>query len=56
MSQLGITGYTIKHINDGNEFMSSFDVPEAKDIRVILNPHIIEGGKVRYTLVTPNAN
>lgn len=56
MDQVGITGYTIKQIDDGSEFMTSFNVPEAKDIKVILDPHFVDGGKVRFLQVSSSAN
>lgn len=56
MDQVGITGYTIKHIDDGPEFLTSFDVPEAKNVKVILDPHFVDGGKVRFLQVSPSAN
>lgn len=45
MGQIGVTEYRVKQVDDGHEFMSSFDVPQAKDIRVIL-----------FTQVAPTAN
>ena len=56
MTQVGITGYTIKKIEDGPEFMTSFNVPEASNIKVILDPHFVDGGRVRFLQVTPNVN
>jgi hypothetical protein len=45
MSRLDIRDYTIKQVDDGPDFLTSFDVPEASDIRVILDPYCIEGGR-----------
>lgn len=56
MSRVGVTGYTIKKVIDGAEFMNSFMTQEAKDIRVILDPHFIEEGRVRFQQVIPTQN
>jgi len=56
MTRVGITDYTVKQITDGAEFMSSFSDQGSKDIRVILDPHFIEEGRVRFQQVIPNQN
>lgn len=56
MAIVGITGYTIKQVEDGPEFLTSFDVPEARNIRVILDPHFVEGGRLRFFQVAPSAS
>jgi hypothetical protein len=56
MARLNIRDYKIKQVDNGPEFLTSFDVPEASNMRVILDPHFIEGGKVRFTQVVPNAS
>ena len=56
MDRLHIQRYTIKQVNDGPDFLTSFDVLGAEHIKVIIDPHFIEGGKVRFTQVVPNAS
>jgi len=56
MDRLHIQRYTIKQVEDGPDFLTSFDVPGAEHIKVVLDPHFIEGGRVRFTQVVPNAN
>lgn len=56
MEVLGILGYTVKQIDDGQDFMSSVSSSSAQDIRVILDAHFTEGGKIRFTQVVPSSN
>lgn len=56
MARVGIFEYSIKKVEDGREFLTSFEVQGAEDIRVILDPHFIAGGKVRFTQVTQDSN
>ena len=56
MVRLKIQDYSIKQVQDVHEFLTSFDVPEASDVRVILDPHFIAGGKVRFTQVSKDIN
>ncbi len=56
MVQIGVTEYRVKQVDDGREFMSSFDIPQARDIRVILNPRYIAPGRIRFTQVAPTAS
>ena len=51
MARIGVFSYSVKQIEDGPDFLTSFDVPGAEDIRVILDPHFLEDGKVRFTQV-----
>ena len=39
---------SIKSITDGDEFLDSF---EDTDIKIILNPHYTETGRIRYTQI-----
>ena len=56
MRQAGVTFDKIKQIADGVEFMACFRVPEASNIRVILNPRYTPEGKVRYIQVFRGEN
>ena len=49
MDRLHIQRYVIKQVDDGPEFLTSFDVPKAEHVRVILDPHFIGEGKIRFT-------
>jgi hypothetical protein len=56
MNLVEITGYTIKQVDDMTEFLGSFSSIEADGIKVILDPHYVGDGKVRFTQVTSSAN
>ena len=53
MTRLGITGYTIKQIQDGPEFLSSIPSTYGDDtLHVILDPYLAEDGlRTRWTQV-----
>ena len=52
MAKLGITGYTIKLIQDGLEFHSSLPSTVGGQIlHVILDPYFTEQGRIRFTQV-----
>lgn len=45
---------TVKQITDGREFLTSFGPEHLKVMRVILDPHAVEGGKIRWTEILPD--
>lgn len=56
MEALEITNYTVKQIDDGMSFLSSVSGPENQNVRVILDAHFVEGGRVRFTQVVPTSS
>ena len=56
MDRVGVSNYTIKQVEDGPDFLTSFDVLEAANVRVILDPYFVAGGRVRFTQVAPNVS
>jgi hypothetical protein len=49
MQRLGISYSSIKHIDDGRAFLESLPrVIDGRDVCVILDPHLLPNGRVRW--------